>query len=89
MAIGVAFLGVLLRLSALDWAVIVLAMASVFACEVMNSAIECLVDLTSPGYHELAGAAKDAAAGATLIAALASVVAGGLILGPRLLALVR
>lgn len=40
--------------------------------ESMNSAIERLVDLASPSFHPLAGAAKDIAAGAALICALFS-----------------
>jgi diacylglycerol kinase (ATP) len=90
-AIGVAtvVLGVWLRLGALEWALVVLAAALVLACEVLNSAIEAVVDLASPEHHVLARDAKDAGAGATLIAAVASLLVGLLVFGPRLLALLR
>ena len=66
----------------LEWAVIVLTMAIVFAAEFLNTAIEAVVDLASPHKHPLAKVGKDVGAGAVLIAALAAVVVGILILGP-------
>ena len=87
--LGAIVLGVTLRLGAVEWALVGLAIALVLACEMFNSTLEAIMDLVSPGYHELAGAAKDAGAGATLIAAAASVLVGLLVFGPRLLALVR
>ena len=50
----------------------------------MNTALEAVVDLASPNRHPLAGVGKDVGAAAVLIAALASVVIGLLILGPPL-----
>lgn len=52
--------------------------------EGLNSALERLTDLVSPGYHPLAGKAKDIAAGAVLIALLGAVSIGLAIFGPRL-----
>ena len=69
-------------LKPLEWAVIVLTMAIVFAAEFLNTAIEAVVDLASPHRHPLAKVGKDVGAGAVLIAALAAVVVGALILGP-------
>ncbi len=77
-------LGWLVGLSPVRWAVVVLAMALVLALELMNTGIEALVDLVSPGQHRLAGIAKDAAAGAVLVAAAASVAVGLLVYGPQL-----
>ncbi len=79
--IGVAFW---LRVSARDWAVLVLAIAMVFAAEFMNTAIEVVVDLASPQMHPLAKIAKDVGAAAVLLTALAAVIIGVLILGPAL-----
>ena len=70
------------RLKPLEWAIIVLTMAIVFAAEFLNTAIEAVVDLASPHKHPLAKVGKDVGAGAVLIAALAAVVVGALILGP-------
>lgn len=67
---------------------IALACTLVIALELLNSAIEAVVDLASPDFHPLAGAAKDLAAAAVLIAAVGAVVVGIVVLGPPLLALV-
>ncbi|HZL34586.1 MAG TPA: diacylglycerol kinase family protein [Tepidisphaeraceae bacterium] len=66
------------------WAILVFAIALVLILEGLNTAIECAIDLASPGIHPLAKAAKDLAAGMVLIAAIASVIVGLLILGPAL-----
>jgi diacylglycerol kinase len=76
-------------LKPLEWAVIVLTMAIVFAAEFLNTAIEAVVDLASPHKHPLAKVGKDVGAGAVLIAALAAVVVGILILGPPVWAQLR
>lgn len=73
-----------LRLGALDWAIIILTTAMVFTAEFVNTAIEAVVDLASPQKHPLAKVGKDVGAGAVLIAALAAVLVGALILGPPL-----
>jgi diacylglycerol kinase len=59
-----------LRITALEWAVLVLAMALVLALEALNTAVELTVTLASPERHPLAKAAKDVAAGMVLIAAI-------------------
>jgi undecaprenol kinase/diacylglycerol kinase (ATP) len=52
--------------------------------EALNTAIELAVTLASPERHPLAKAAKDVSAAMVLIAALASVIVGAIVLGPRL-----
>jgi diacylglycerol kinase len=84
-ATSVFVLGVWLRLPARDWAVLILTIATVFAAEFVNTAIEAVVDLASPRKHPLAKVGKDVGAAAVLIAALAAVLIGLLILGPPLL----
>jgi diacylglycerol kinase len=56
----------------------------VFTAEFLNTAIEAVVDLASPQKHPLAKVGKDVGAAAVLIAALAAVLVGLLILGPPL-----
>ena len=77
-------LGLWLRLPARDWAVLILTTAVVFAAEFMNTAIETVVDLASPEFHPLAKIGKDVGAAAVLVAALAAVLIGLLIIGPPL-----
>ncbi len=83
-AAGVLGVSVWLQLSQVEWAVIVLTMAMVFTAELLNTAIEAVVDLASPQKHPLAKVGKDVGAGAVLIAAIAAVMIGLLVLWPRL-----
>ncbi len=83
-AILVFLLGLWLRLPPRDWAVLVVTIAMVFTAEFINTAIEAVVDLASPVHHPLAKVGKDVGAAAVLVAALAAVLVGLLILGPPL-----
>jgi diacylglycerol kinase (ATP) len=83
-SIAVLIVGIWLRISAHDWAVIVLAIAMVWTAEFVNTALEAVVDLASPQQHFLARVGKDVGAAAVLIAAVASFIIGLLILGPPL-----
>jgi len=76
--------GCLLHLGALQWAVIATNIGLVLVLETLNTALEGYVDLAAPGRHEMAARAKDAAAGAVLIASVLAVVVAGLIFLPRL-----
>jgi diacylglycerol kinase (ATP) len=71
-------------LSLTEWALVALAVGSVWAAELFNTAIEALTNLVSPGYHPLAGRAKDVAAGAVLLAALGALAVGGCVFGPKI-----
>lgn len=87
-AVGVIGLGAALRLDPLEWALVVIAIALVWIAEGLNTALEHLADAVCPDHHPLIGVAKDVAAGAVLIAALAAVAIGVLVLGPRLVEVV-
>ncbi len=87
--VAVTALGLYLGLSAEQWAIIVLTYGLVVATELLNSALEALTDLASPTFHPLARRAKDIAAGAVLLTAVAALIVGLLILGPPLLARLR
>jgi diacylglycerol kinase (ATP) len=86
LAIAVAVFGLSfwLQLGPLEWAVIVLTTTLVFVAEIINTAIEAVVNLASPTVQPLAKVAKDASAAAVLVTALGAVVVGALILGPLL-----
>lgn len=82
-AVLAAFAAILfcaLRVPPLGLALLALTIAFVLAMEIMNTALEALVDLASPQLHPLAKAAKDAAAGAVLVASAGAAVVGGLLL---------
>lgn len=77
--------GFIFKVSFSEWTILILCMGFVLAAEAMNTAIEYLVDLVTPDYHELAGKIKDLAAAAVLIAAMASALAGLIIFVPKIM----
>jgi diacylglycerol kinase (ATP) len=85
-AFAVLGAGMFFRVSRAEWMLLALAICLVFMAEALNTALEFLTDLVSPGYHELAGKAKDTAAGAVLICALGAAGVGIAIFAPRVLA---
>jgi len=76
--------GYLISLSRLEWAVVVTNIGLVLVLETLNTALESYVDLAAPGRNPAAARAKDAAAGAVLIASVIAVVVAALVFGPRL-----
>ena len=78
-------IGLWLKISFTDWAILVLAIAFVFMAEFVNTAIEAVIDLASPNKHPLAKIGKDVGAAAVLVSAIASVLVGILILVSPLL----
>ncbi|VEP12434.1 Diacylglycerol kinase [Hyella patelloides LEGE 07179] len=82
-------LGLFLNISAVEMAVITLTCAIVMVLELLNTAIEAVVDLTvKQTYHELAKIAKDCAAGAVLLSAIAALIVAVWILLPPVLRLI-
>jgi diacylglycerol kinase len=83
-AVLAVVLALYLRLSATEVILLVLTIAGVIVAEMLNTAVETIVDFTSPEFHPLAKIAKDVAAGAVLIMAVASLVVGYLLFFHRL-----
>lgn len=82
--------GIALQLSTVSIAVLALTCGAVMALELINTALEAVVDLTvKQSYHELAKIAKDCAAGAVFIAALTAVIVAVCIIAPPLLVVVQ
>ncbi len=69
-----------LRVTEVEFILIVLSISFVLFAELMNTAVEVVVDMVSPDYHPLAKIAKDVAAGAVLMAAIGAMVMGYLVL---------
>ncbi|WHY84757.1 diacylglycerol kinase family protein [Neobacillus novalis] len=69
----------------IEWLFILLAIGGMFALELVNTAIERVVDLVTEEYHPLAKQAKDLAAGAVLVYAFLSVAMGMIIFSPYVL----
>jgi len=82
---AVVALGVFLKVDAISWLALTLSMGMVIGAELLNTAIEHVVDLTSGGeYHPAARKAKDTAAAAVLITAIAAFAVGVIVFLPRL-----
>lgn len=80
--IGVLAVCLLLGISRADWCWITLAISTVWTAEALNTAFEFLADAASPEFHPLVRDAKDVAAGAVLITAIASATIGLIVLLP-------
>ena len=78
-------LGFAFRVNQAEWLAIIICIGVVLGLECANTALEAVVDLASPGYHELARRAKDCAAGAVLIASIASFVVAIIVFAPRII----
>ncbi len=74
----------ILKISSLEWCLILFVIGSVWTAEIMNTAIERTIDLVTDEYHPLAKLGKDMAAGAVLISAGISVLTGLIIYLPKL-----
>ena len=72
------------RISAADWCWIILAISIVWTAEALNTAFEFLADAASPEFHPLVRDAKDVAAGAVLLTAIAASIIGVIIFWPYL-----
>ena len=68
-----------------DWLAISLAIALVWAAEILNTSIETLCDVVSPEDHPGVREAKDIAAGGVLVSAVAALVVAMLVFGEKLL----
>ncbi|HEY5672356.1 MAG TPA: diacylglycerol kinase [Malonomonas sp.] len=79
-AIAVLLLALFFRVTALEFFLLVLAAVLVIFAELMNTAVEALVDLVTSEYHELAKRAKDVAAGAVLVTSVGAATLGYLVL---------
>jgi len=88
-AVVVILLGWELKISVVEWMVLVLVISAVFVAEIFNSALEHLADHLSPERSEPIKIVKDLAAAAVLVCAFSSVVIAILIFLPKVLQLFR
>jgi diacylglycerol kinase len=71
--------GFYFRITAIEWSIVLLTIGLVIGLELINTAIEKVVDLITKEWHPLAGKAKDMAAGAVLVASILAVIIGVII----------
>lgn len=81
----VVIAGFYFRLNSLEWMVIGIASSLVISLELVNAALERLLDHLHPDQHPVIGLAKDILAGAVLVAAFAALIVGMLLFIPKLI----
>jgi undecaprenol kinase len=84
-SVAVIFLGLIFAISRLEWIMVLFAIGGMLSLELMNTAVERVVDLATKDYHPLAKQAKDIAAGAVFIYAALSVIIGAIIFLPKII----
>lgn len=81
--------GIVFKVSSLDWIILVTMFGLVISAELFNTAIETVVDMITKEKNEKAKIAKDVAAGAVLVLAIASVIVGLIIFIPKILNFIK
>jgi len=77
--------GVWLKISLLEWVLIVFCIGFVFVTEIINTAIENICNFISPEKHSIIKRIKDLSAAAVLFSAVTSLIVGVLIFLPKLI----
>lgn len=88
-AFSVIATGLFFNITKTEWLFVIVAISLVIIAEMLNTAIEFLVDLVSPEFNEMAGKVKDLAAAAVLFSALMAVIIGVFVFGPYLLEMIN
>lgn len=81
----VIIFGIMLKISKSEWIICIILFGLVISMELINTAIENTVDLITKEKNEQAKIAKDVAAGAVLVSAIASAIIGLIIFVPKIL----
>ncbi|MCB9447143.1 MAG: diacylglycerol kinase family protein [Flavobacteriales bacterium] len=81
--------GFYFRISSFEWMAVAIAVGLVFITEAINTAIEQLADVVSPGKNDRIGRIKDIAAAAVLLSAITAAVIGLIVFGPKVVAWFR
>ena len=88
-AVVAILLGIAFKITAAEWLAVIFSIAFVVAMEMVNTAIEKLCDVVHPAFDSGITKVKDIAAGAVLLAAIGSVVTGGIIFLPKIIILIQ
>jgi diacylglycerol kinase len=81
--LAIAF-GIILKITLPEWLSLILVIASVLILELVNTAVESIVDMISPEIQEKAKIAKDVSAGAVLVASIAALFIGAVLFIPKI-----
>lgn len=81
----VVVVGIILKISKLDWIICIILFGLVISAELTNTAIETVVDIASPEINPKAKLAKDIAASSVLVLAIVAVIVGLIIFIPKII----
>lgn len=88
-AVAVTAAGFIFKISAVEWCICLVFFGLIFSLELVNTAVEAVVDLVTEKRQPLAKLAKDTAAGAVLVSAMMAVIAGCIIFLPKIMAIFK
>ena len=89
LGILVVIASLILRISLIEWIIVVFLITMVLVLELINTAFESMVDLYTQEYNKIAKATKDVIAGAVLVVCIFSFIIGILIFVPKVLELIK
>lgn len=80
----VIIFGFVLSVSLLEWVLLVLMIGFVISSEILNTAVETMLDYLAPEQHQMVGAIKDLTASAVLVTSIVAVIIGTIIFLPKI-----
>ena len=80
-------LGIIFKITLVQWSMILISLGIILAIELLNTAIEAVVDMITLEYHPLAKIAKDCGSAATFVAVLIGLIISGFIFIPKIMVL--
>ena len=89
LAIVAILMGIALHINEMEWVIVSICIGMVLFAELVNTALEKLADVVQKDHHPEIKLVKDIAAGAVLILAISSAVAGAIIFLPKIIMLVK
>lgn len=78
-------LGILLRITRTQWNILLITLAVILSIELLNTAIEAVVDMVTPEYNKLAKVAKDCGSAATFVVSITGAIISATIFIPRII----
>src|SRR5690625_1568474 len=87
-ALLVLIFGFIFPLSTLEWILLLLMIGFVISSELLNTAVEVMLDYLKPEWHPLAGAIKDLTASSVLVASTIAAIVGTIIFLPKLIEII-
>ena len=79
--------GFVLSISLLEWVLLILMIGFVITAELLNTAVETMLDYLAPDWHPTAGSIKDLTASAVLVTSIVAFIIGIIIFLPRIIEL--